>query len=99
MGFPAYFLGDDENGPVGAFWLSTLAMGSPAQALRLGMQYKSQQGLARRLRRGSGLAVLWFSRQLRCPKDSKGRAESPLVRPQAHTPCPGGDGRADYGAG
>ena len=29
------------------------------------------------------------SRQLRCPKVSKGRAESPLVRPQAHTPCPG----------
>ena len=28
------------------------------------------------------------SRQLRCPKVSKGRAESPLVRPQAHTPCP-----------
>ena len=45
-------------------------------------------GLTRRLRRGSGLAVLWFSRQLWCPKVSKGRAESPLVRPQAHTPCP-----------
>ena len=28
-------------------------------------------------------------RHLRCPKVSKGRAESPLVRPQAHTPCPG----------
>ena len=27
--------------------------------------------------------------QLRCPKVSKGRAESPLVRPQAHTLCPG----------
>ena len=25
--------------------------------------------------------------------------ESPLVRPQAHTPCHGGEGRADYGAG
>ena len=24
------------------------------------------------------------------PKVSKGRAESPLVRPQAHTPAPGG---------
>ena len=24
--------------------------------------------------------------------------ESPLVRPQAHTPCHGGEGRADYGA-
>ena len=35
-----------------------------------------------------GLAVLRVSRQLRCPKVSKGRAESPLVRPQAHTPCP-----------
>ena len=35
-----------------------------------------------------GLAVLCFSRHLRCPKVSKGRAESPLVRPQAHTPCP-----------
>ena len=29
------------------------------------------------------------SRQLRCPKVSKGRAESPLVLPQAHAPCPG----------
>ena len=29
------------------------------------------------------------SRQLQCPKVSKGRAESPLVSPQAHTPCPG----------
>ena len=28
-------------------------------------------------------------RHLRCPKVSKGRAESPLVSPQAHTPCPG----------
>ena len=37
-------------------------------------------------------------RHLRCPKVSKGRAESPLVRPQAHTPCHGGEGRADYGA-
>ena len=27
-------------------------------------------------------------RHLRCPKVSKGRAESPLVRPQAHTHCP-----------
>ena len=35
-------------------------------------------GLTRRLRRGSGRAVLWVSRQLRCPKVSKGRAESPL---------------------
>ena len=25
------------------------------------------------------------------PKVSKGRAESPLVRPQAHTPAPDGD--------
>ena len=33
------------------------------------------------------------------PKVSKGRPESPLVRPQAHTPCHGGEGRADYGAG
>ena len=39
------------------------------------------------------------SRQLRCPKVSKGRAESPLVRPQAHTLVPGGEWRADYGAG
>ena len=39
--------------------------------------------------REAGLAALWVSRQLRCPKVSKGRAESPLVRPLAHTPCPG----------
>ena len=45
-------------------------------------------GIMRRLQRGLGLAVLWVSRQLRCPKVSKGRAESPLVRPQAHTPVP-----------
>ena len=38
---------------------------------------------------GAMVAVSWVSRQLRCPKVSKGRAESPLVRPQAHTPCPG----------
>ena len=41
--------------------------------------------------RGLGFVVLWFSRQLRCPKASKGRAESPLVHSQAHTPAPGGD--------
>ena len=29
------------------------------------------------------------SRQLQCPKVPKARTESPLVRPQAHTPCPG----------
>ena len=46
-----------------------------------------------------GFDIPWVSRQLRCPKVSKGRAESPLVRPQAHTPCHGGEGRADYGAG
>ena len=91
MGFPAYFFGDDENGPAGAFWLNTLAMGSPAQALRLGMQYKSQQGLARRLRRGLRLAVLWGSRQLRCPKVSKGRAESPVVRRRRILLAPDGD--------
>ena len=56
-------------------------------------------GLTRRLRRGLGLVVPWVIHQLRCPKVSKGRAESPLVRPQAHTPCHGGEGRADYGAG
>ena len=45
--------------------------------------------MTRRLRRGSRARYpLWFSRQLRCPKVSKGRAESPLVRPQAHTPLP-----------
>ena len=44
----------------------------------------------RRLQCGLGLAVLWVSRQLRCPKVSKGRAESPLVCPQAHTPAPVG---------
>ena len=44
----------------------------------------------RRLQCGLGLAVLWVSRQLRCPKVSKGRAESHLVCPQAHTPAPVG---------
>ena len=34
----------------------------------------------RRLQCGLGLAVLWVSRQLRCPKVSKGRAESPCKR-------------------
>ena len=38
---------------------------------------------------GAMVAVSRGSRQLRCPKVSKGRAESPLVSPQAHTPCPG----------
>ena len=35
--------------------------------------------LTRRLRRELGLTALWASRQLRCPKVSKGRAESPLL--------------------
>ena len=38
-----------------------------------------------------GFDIPWVSRQLRCPKVSKGRAESPLVRPQAHPPCRGID--------
>ena len=42
--------------------------------------------MTRRLRREMGLAALWISRQLRCPKVSKGRAESPLVRPQVAPP-------------
>ena len=42
----------------------------------------------RRLRRELGFTVLGISRQLRCPKVSKGRAESSFVRPQAHTACP-----------
>ena len=46
----------------------------------------------RRLRRGRwGCRPMGFSPVSRCPKVSKGRAESPLVRPQAHTPAPGGD--------
>ena len=38
-------------------------------------------------RNGAGKSTLLriLSGQLRCPKVSKGRAESPLVRPQAHT--------------
>ena len=43
--------------------------------------------MTRRLRRGSGFTALWGSRQLRCPKVSKGRAESPLVRPQVQAFC------------
>ena len=43
----------------------------------------------RRLRRGSRACSPMGSRQLRCPKVSKGRAESPLVRPQVQPPCPG----------
>ena len=54
--------------------------------------------VVRQLWRGNKTCRLRVSRQLRCPKVSKGRAESPLVRPQAHTPCHGGEGRADYGA-
>ena len=46
-------------------------------------------GLTRRLRRGRWGCRLMGFHQLRCPKVSKGRAESPLVRPQAHTHCPG----------
>ena len=53
----------------------------------------SRWGLTRRLRRGSMAAViLWGSfAHFRGPKVSKGRAESPLVRPQAHPPCRGID--------
>ena len=49
----------------------------------------SRWGLTRRLRRGSMAAViLWGSfAHFRGPKVSKGRAESPLVRPQAHNFC------------
>ena len=44
-------------------------------------------GLTRRLRRGWwGFRLMGFH-QLRCPKVSKGRAESPLVRPLAQTSC------------
>ena len=44
-------------------------------------------GMTRRLWRGWWDCRPMGSHQLRCPKVSKGRAESPLVRPQAHTPC------------
>ena len=44
-------------------------------------------GLTRRLRRGRWGCRLMGFHQLRCPKVSKGRAESPLVRPLAHTSC------------
>ena len=37
-----------------------------------------------------GFDIPWVSRQLQCPKVSKGRTESPLVRPQAQSPCTGG---------
>ncbi len=37
---------------------------------------------------GVGFDVPWVSCQLWRPKLSKGRAESLLVRPQAHTHCP-----------
>ena len=49
-------------------------------------------GLTRRLRRGRWGCRLMGFHQLRCLKVSKGRAESPLVRPLAHTSCrrPGG---------
>ena len=45
--------------------------------------------VVRQLWRGNKTCRLRVSRQLRCSKVSKGRSESPLVRPQAHTPCPG----------
>ena len=45
--------------------------------------------VVRQLWLGNKTCRLRVSRQLRCPKVSKGRAESSLVRPQAHTPCPG----------
>ena len=44
-------------------------------------------GLTRRLRRGWWGCRLMGFHQLRCPKVSKGRAESPLVSPQAQTSC------------
>ena len=44
--------------------------------------------VVRQLWLGNKTCRLRVSRQLRCPKVSKGRAESSLVRPQAHTPCP-----------
>ena len=55
---------------------------------RLGRKEAHRRGLTRRLRRGVGVAVSWGSRQLRCPKVSKGRAESPLLRPQTQPPFP-----------
>ena len=45
-------------------------------------------GLTRRLRRGRWGCRLMGFHQLRCLKVSKGRAESPLVRPLAHTLFP-----------
>ena len=91
MGFPAYFFGDDENGPAGAFWLNTLAQGSPAQALRLGMQYKSQQGLARRLRRGLGLAVLWVLASFDARRFPKGERKALWCVRRRIPLAPGGD--------
>ena len=38
-----------------------------------------------------GFDIPWVSRQLRCPKVSKGRAEGSSVRPQAYPPCRGID--------
>ena len=49
------------------------------------------RGMARRLRRGRWACSSIGSHQLRCPKVCKGRAESPLVRPQAHILAPGGE--------
>ena len=49
-------------------------------------------GLTRRLRRGRWGCRLMGFHQLRCLKVSKGRAESPLVRPLAHTSCRRGGG-------
>ena len=56
----------------------------------LALPYESpRRRMTRRLRRGLRLTILWVSRPLRCPKISKVRAESPLVRLWAHTPCLG----------
>ena len=53
--------------------------------------FRPRCGMVRRLRREVWLAIPCFSRQPRCPRVSKGRAEVPLMRPLAHTPAPEGN--------
>ena len=98
MGFPAYFFGDDENGPVGAFWLSTLAMGSPAQALRLGMQpcgfsfcnTKVNRGWRADCGAGRDLPSYGFS-PASVPEGFQRASGKPFGAPTGAYSCPGGE--------
>ena len=74
-GIPQSFRQTTSGAHVSTACADCLPRGEPTVSnsmCRLGRKEAHRRGLTRRLRRGVGLAVSWGSRQLRCPKVSKG---------------------------